>query len=192
MTCPLCGREHPAGTTWCPVLFQDVAHLVADAAPEPPADRRADAAAQIPDTERVMCPNCGAGGRPGAACIQCMEIIPLPAAATKQLRPVYVVLPSMHAVAIPRGSEVAIGRQSTIAALSRGLEAFDGVSRHHCFVKVDTERDTATIRDLGSLNHTWVGDEAHELRAEERLEVALPVRLRLGQTAYLTITTEGV
>lgn len=191
ITCPLCGREHPAGTTWCPVLFQDISRLPGGALVEPPSAPESEPVDRGPDTESVHCPNCGARGHPGDSCIQCTEIIPLPAPGIHQSRQVYVVLPSMQGVAIPRGSEIAIGRQSHIAGISTGLEAFDGVSRRHCYVTIDAVRDTATIRDPGSLNHTWVGDDTNELGAEERREVALPVRIRLGQTAYLTITPEG-
>lgn len=191
MTCPLCGRQHPAGTTWCPVLFQDISHLLGGVSVALPASQESELDVREPDAEPVDCPNCGARGRAGEACIQCMEVIPRPTSGIRQARQVYVVLPSMQGVAIPRGTEVAIGRRSSIAAISTGLEAFDGVSRRHCYVTIDTVRDTATIRDPGSLNHTWVGDDANQLGAEERRETALPVRIRLGQTAYLTITAEG-
>lgn len=190
MTCPLCHQEHPAGTTWCPTLFQDISHLLQTAAPaEPPLPPAPSPPPPSDETGQVECPECGALGRPGESCPQCTQIIPAPVPI--HLEQVYLVLPSLRAVAIPRGQEIILGRQSDLADVRAGLEPFDGVSRQHCYLTIASDRDIATIRDPKSLNRTWVGDNEREIGENERREVALPVRIRLGQTAYLTITPEG-
>lgn len=187
MTCPLCHNEHPTATTWCPVLFQDISHLLNGADPvtatEEPGPAPDPAAIGL-----VHCPTCGAPGRPSDSCIQCIEIIPEVGSSEA---PVQVVLPTLDRVTIPRGTEIIIGRHSEVAEIRGALEMFDGVSRQHCYILVNRVRDTLTIRDPQSLNRTWVGEDERELEADEVREVALPVRLRLGHTAYVTITPEG-
>lgn len=195
VTCPACGQQHAVGTTWCPVMFVDVSELRDEPAPPAPDPAPEPAApptrAPVADAGLVECPVCGARGQAGQPCPQCMEVIPRPVAPARASQAV-VVLPSLRGVAIPRGREIVVGRQSDIPEIRAGLAGFDGVSRRHCYVTVDATREVVTIRDPDSMNRTWVGDDEREIGANERRVADLPARLRLGRTAYLTITTEGV
>lgn len=190
MTCPACMQQHPVGTTWCPIMYTDITSIREAPEPSPdPSPSEQPAPAGQPVDSNATCPNCGASGRGGSPCIQCFELIPRMAPATASAA--FAVLPSYRAVPLPRGRDVVVGRQSTIPEISTELELFDGVSRRHCIVSVDTDTDTVTIRDPGSLNRTWVDDDDREIGDGERRRADLPVRIRLGQTAYLTITTEA-
>lgn len=189
MTCPACLQQHTVGTTWCPVMYIDITSI--REAPEPRADMSSSersAPASHPVDPPATCPNCGASGRGGSPCVQCFEVIPSLARAAGA---VFAVLPSYRAVPFPRGREVVVGRQSSIPEISTELERFDGVSRQHCIVIIDADSDTITIRDPGSLNRTWVDDDSREIGDGENRRADLPVRIRLGQTAYLSITTES-
>lgn len=193
MTCPACKQPHPVGTTWCPVMFCEIPQVRDEPdrlEPPAPDDVAGPPQEHEADLGRGECPTCGANGPIGQPCPQCLDVIPRPGA---RLRPrqVYIVLPSFRGVAVPRGREIVIGRQSDIPEIREELEAFDAVSRQHCFVTVDAARDIASVRDPNSTNGTWVGDDEVEIGAEELRASPLPTRIRLGQAAYLTITTEG-
>lgn len=190
MTCPACMQQHPVGTTWCPIMYTDITSIreAPELSPDMSSSERSEPASQSVDSN-ATCPNCGASGRGGSPCIQCFELIPSMAPATAGA--VFAVLPSYRAVPFPRGREIVVGRQSSIPEISTELEKFDGVSRQHCIVMIDADRDTVIIRDPGSLNRTWVDDDDREIGDGEHRRSDLPVRIRLGQTAYLTITTEA-
>lgn len=190
MTCPACTQEHVVGTKWCPVMYTDITSI--REAPEPTSDvspSGRSASVRTHADPPATCPNCGASGRSGSPCVQCLDVIPSESRSTA--RSAFAVLPSYRAVSLPRGREVVLGRQSSIPEISSELEMFDGVSRHHCIVVIDAEYDSITIRDLGSLNRTWVDDDDREIGDGEDRRADLPVRIRLGQTAYVSITTEG-
>jgi len=66
MTCPLCGLEHPIGTTYCPFMYADI-----------PVNVLPDAkSATVNSNEVVACPICGDSGQVGTDCRQCGELLP--------------------------------------------------------------------------------------------------------------------
>lgn len=188
MTCPLCRREHPASTTYCPNYWAEIPA----APPEPPRTESAmitpTAPALASSAERVTCPECGFTGTPGAECPQC-GFHELPR--DSSMRTASFQLPSGQVVSIPRGRDVVIGRQSDIAGIRHGLEPFDAVSRRHCCVSISPAGDKVTVRDPGSANHTWVGDDPAHVEPDEIRVASLPVRLRLGQHVTVTISGGG-
>lgn len=103
-----------------------------------------------------------------------------------------MLLPSGARVSVPAGREIIVGRQSDIPEIRQGLEPFDVVSRRHCFITIALEGDRVSVRDPGSVNHTWVGDDPAEVRPDETRIVPLPVRLRLGQHLSITVSAQGV
>lgn len=73
VTCPACQHEHPIGTTWCPVLNQDITQLhlpVASLSGQHPSPHAKTGAPRA-------CPTCGMTGTCGVACIQGGTTIPL-------------------------------------------------------------------------------------------------------------------
>jgi hypothetical protein len=131
----------------------------------------------------VICPNCGDRGYPGDECRQCGQIIP----AVKSTGDGHIIalMPSGNRVNIPCGREVAIGRESDVSKVCRLLEDFDAVSRLHCYVRVDFAGTCITVRDPGSTNRTWVGDDPLPLQADELRTTKLPTRVRLGKSVFI-------
>ena len=192
MTCPLCGGQHPEGTTWCPTLW---AEIPPDEPPDEPIEPAVEPAVaqECPDDDaQVTCPGCGDQGHPGQECRQCGQTIPGGVVRTAPVagQTATVLLPSGDRTPIPRGREVTIGRNSELPGIRQGLEPFDAVSRRHCYVTVDPTGASVTVRDPGSANHTWVGDDPTRLGDDEQRTVPLPVRLRLGQHLSITISGE--
>jgi len=135
----------------------------------------------------VTCPNCGDSGRPGQRCRQCQQTIP--GGASSGGGQAFVVLANGQRVYLPRGREVIIGRESEIMEIGIGLP--DTVSRRHCAVVIDPTLDQVTVRDLGSLNHTYVGTELSGLAKNQTRTAALPVRLGLGTSLSIMIAAEA-
>ncbi len=177
VSCPLCGGQHP--TRYCDVLLTPFPDP--EAPPSPPQEPEPE-----PSGVAVTCPACGMAGWAGRECDQCGT--PLASPSTGQAATATLVLPAGGAVSVPRGREILIGRHSDVAGIRHGLEPYDVVSRRHCYVTVSTTRDEITVRDPGSANGTWTGDDPVEIRPDERRPVALPARIRLGQETYITIT----
>ena len=76
--------------------------------------------------------------------------------------------------ALPPGRDLTVGRREDADVPLRD----DGISRRHALVRV--EGDTATVRDLGSVNGTWVnGKRLPEARIEHG------ARLHLGTNTTL-------
>lgn len=221
MTCPLCGQEHPASTTYCPHHWAEIPAATPEhAETEPAVQEQRTAACPLGDHEHpvtetycdesfstlpvnwatpatapppaqsmggVTCADCGFDGTPGTECLQCGMELPQPSAA----QTASLLLPSGDAVPIPRGRDVVIGRQSDIDGIRHGLEPFDAVSRRHCYVSISSAGDDLTVRDPGSANHTWVGDNPEHVEPDEIRSASLPVRLRLGQHVSVTISAGG-
>ena len=228
MICPLCGMEHPLGTTWCPERLAWIPvsstdeNQQTDSLSSPVIENKSIASNTT--AEISQCPNCGYPGQAGEVCIGCNEIVPnaiytqadtrqnqtngdtnylsvpLQARAeailqgvgaeqdhtahieVAQIKKVSLHLPNGQQVGLPRGREIVIGRQSEISEISESLAPLDShVSRRHCYVTIDPVQSQVTIRDPGSTNHTWVGDDPQELASTEQRTVNLPIRIRLGQ-----------
>lgn len=216
ITCPLCGKVHPAGTTWCMTLFAEIPPQRSD----PPAQATGEGSnadvsgvepattprtspslppAPEPPTEisagRAVCSDCGDSGRPGEECRQCGHVIPSSASSVvtsvRSARAVVLTLPSGSYTQLPRGREIGIGRQSELGEIRAALTAFDAVSRQHCYVTVHPHRDEVTVRDPDSLNRTWVGADPREVGRQENRVAPLPVRLRLGHDLSIMIGLDG-
>jgi hypothetical protein len=139
----------------------------------------------------VTCPVCGDVGAAGQPCRQCGATLPtVNAVATSASGTATLRLPSGERVVVPRGREVLIGRMSDIPEIARALEPFDVVGRRHCFIAVSSAENVVSVRDPGSTNGTWVGDDPYPLRAGEPRLAPLPARIRLGQ--HLAIIVEGM
>lgn len=147
------------------------------AAPAGPAPARAPA-------DRAVCPVCGCPGSPGEECMQCGRALPPPAAAAGTA----LVLPSGDRVSIPRGRELVVGRLSDTPGIRRALHDYDAVSRRHCLITVEPDGARVRVRDPGSANGTWLGDDPAQIRPGETRTAALPVRLRLGLNLSITIS----
>lgn len=181
MTCPLCGRDHPAGTTYCDETW---AEIPVDPPPEgttAPEPRSARPSATQPP---LTCPSCGDTGPAGSECRQCGE--PLPSAPTASGQP-FLEMPSGQRITIPSGEDVVIGRESNVPELSAALAAFDQVSRRHCLVTVDAQFRTVSLRDLGSTNRTWADGASKPLSERDPHQASLPVRIRLGRELSITV-----
>ena len=192
MTCPWGPHTHPVGTTWCMEMFAEIP--APDALATRPIPRPVDppVVESLPPAPRslpepVSCPNCGDRGTPGEECRQCFTIIPGPGPGG----PAVLVLPSGTVVRVPRDRQLTIGRESEVDAVSTALDPFDGVSRRHCLVTIDPVRDEITVRDPGSLNRTWLGDDPREIGPQEARVVALPALLRLGRNLTIRIEPEA-
>jgi len=184
MTCPLCGQQHPETSTYCTTLWTEIP------APAEPVEAEPDTEELDPSIDIVTCPECGDQGTAGTECRQCGK--PLPVARPLTARAGTMLLPSGARVSVPAGREIIVGRQSDIPEIRQGLEPFDVVSRRHCFITIALEGDRVSVRDPGSVNHTWVGDDPAEVRPDETRIVPLPVRLRLGQHLSITVSAQGV
>ena len=175
VSCPLCGGEHP--TRYCEVLLTPFPDL--GEPPPPPTDEP-----EAP-REAVICSACGMQGQAGRECDQCGTLLSSHSAG--RATTATVQLPTGSAVLVPRGREILIGRHSDLEGIRQGLEQFDVVSRRHCYITISAVSDEATVRDAGSANGTWVGDDPVEVRADDLRPVALPARIRLGQETFITI-----
>ena len=215
MTCPLCGHEHPGGTTWCMELFAEIPvpkpDPPVDASDKAIQDEHSDGDAQaIQATQSAsrptpnspagvaagtaVCGSCGDTGVPGEECRQCGRIIRPPVSTVgvgASARVSVLLLPSGLGVRLPRGREVVIGRQSELVEIRDALDSFDAVSRQHCYITVHPVRDEVLVRDPASLNRTWVGDDPREVGKSEDRVAQLPVRLRLGRHLSVVIGLEG-
>jgi hypothetical protein len=180
MTCPYCGEEYPAGTDYCSKCFTYIS-----LSPSEPEGQEEDGARLS-----VTCPQCGDIGHPGEECRQCGATFPLLQSVAQ--RTVSLCLPSGTRLRIPCDQEILIGRQSNVLEIKQALESFDVVSRKHCSILVTGDGSQMTVRDHGSSNHTWVGDDPVELGPNEQRRVSLPVRIRLGQRLFISIGEEGV
>ena len=214
VTCPLCGL-HPVSDDYCPTLLTEIppslfsADSEESSPDEPPHDdsaRRADdtriqgspargpaapaapAPAREPveqtPAERAVCFVCGCPGSPGEECMQCGQTLPSPAAGASTA----LVLPSGDRVSIPRGRELVVGRLSDTPGIRRALHDYDAVSRRHCLITVTPDGARVRVRDPGSANGTWLGDDPAQIRPGETRTAALPVRLRLGLHLSITIS----
>ena len=211
VTCPLCGL-HPVSDDYCSTLLTEIppGRLCADpGAPseppspgEPPHDdsaRADDTRIQVPPAqgraapagpapapapaERAVCPVCGCPGRPGGECLQCGRGQPAPDAGAGPA----LALPSGDRVSIPRGRELVVGRLSDTPGIRRALHDYDAVSRRHCLITVAPDGARVSVRDPGSANGTWLGDDPERIRPGETRTAALPARLRLGLHLSITI-----
>ena len=152
------------------------------AAPAGPAPAR-EPAEQTP-AERAVCSVCGCPGSPGEECMQCGQALPPPAAGVNTA----LVLPSGDRVSIPRGRELVVGRLSDTPGIRRALHDYDAVSRRHCLITVTSDGARVRVRDPGSANGTWLGDDPAQIRPGETRTAVLPVRLRLGLHLSITIS----
>ena len=109
--------------------------------------------------------------------MQCGQTLPSPAAGASTA----LVLPSGDRVSIPRGRELVVGRLSDTPGIRRALHDYDAVSRRHCLITVTPDGARIRVRDPGSANGTWLGDDPAQIRPGETRTAALPVRLRLGR-----------
>ena len=69
----------------------------------------------------------------------------------------------------------------------RAPHDYDAVSRRHCLITVTPDGARVRVRDPGSANGTWLGDDPAQIRPGETRTAALPVRLRLGLHLSTTI-----
>lgn len=166
------------------------------------------------DSESVLCPFCHSMRvAPGEECPQCGEIVPdsgnnhdvpgrgdrsareVKSAAWWQVRDdaldtppalsaVRISFPNGSSVRIPEGRECCIGRESDIFEIKRAIAGNGYVSRKHCTVRVDGERRTLSVRDEGSTNGTFVGNERHQVF--DKVEVPLPAVVWLGSHVKLS------
>lgn len=193
MTCPLCDQQHPAATTYCTTLWTPIPSAVGPSTSDSSADDVVtdDSPGLVTtpkSTSLVTCATCGDQGHPGQRCRQCFD--PLPAAQPAAIDSAVVVLPSGTRIRIPCGQEVLIGRHSDVPLIRQGLESFDAVGRRHCYVTVSGAGEVS-VRDPGSTNGTWVGDDSRQVLPDETRTVRLPARVRLGQHLSITFAAEG-
>jgi predicted RNA-binding Zn-ribbon protein involved in translation (DUF1610 family) len=176
----------------CGVISTDF--VEAEAPPPPPEPPETEAPSPPPEPlesdDLQKCLSCGAKGHPGEECPQCSEIIPIKSNGTKQF--IVAQMPLGELITIPCEQEVIIGRNSGNPEIDKALSSpdfNDEVSRKHCYVKINAEGTLITVRDPGSTNHTWVGDDPNFLRVGDLVCVSLPISVRLGK---LTIKFERV
>lgn len=177
--CPFCCERHPVATAYCPVMLTPLPRDAPDDSDRVP----------VPDPPVVLsgtCSNCGDAGSTGRACRQCGS--PLTERPVGHRR-ASLYLPSGGRVALPTAKPVMLGRRSEIPEIRAALDPFDAVSRRHCSITVDGDRGVVTVRDEGSTNHTWVGDD--ELHEGDLLTVPLPVSIRFGRHLSVTVDWEG-
>ena len=183
LTCPICRQELPAGETFCRRCMSDVLDH-SPSVSEPEVSESTDAGTS--GATDVTCQNCGDRGQPGQECRQCRQILLVPI--TSRAASVRLLFPSGAEATIPTDTEVMIGRQSEIPAVRQTLASFDVVSRVHCYLTVDSTANQITVRDPGSANHTWVGDDPLEVGTDEFRVAPLPSRIRLGRSLAITIS----
>jgi ribosomal protein L32 len=197
MTCPLCGQEHPVGTTYCPNAWADIP------VPGPAPDCEAEEGGSCePEQESegintdgavdrllVVCPDCGDEGLPGSVCRQCGQT--LPQAGSRCARTVCLRMPDGVSVPVPCGQEILIGRDSEIAAIKRFLEPYKVVSHRHCYLTILPDGQSVIIRDPISTNGTWVGDNPDRIRPDEQRQARLPAQIRLGLRLHVTVGSDG-
>jgi pSer/pThr/pTyr-binding forkhead associated (FHA) protein len=147
--------------------------------------------------QRTSCVVCGAYSQPCHPCPNCGEPTPgvsLPAtgtsrASSKQIAKLH--LPNGDSLVLPPGVEISIGKESLVPQVAAALRQFESVSRRHCLITVDPARRRVVIRDPGSTNRTYIGDDTANPVGSTGQVVQLPAKIRLGKfTAVLTITLE--
>ena len=180
MQCPSCGGEHPVGTTYCSVFHEDLTNIEEainrESEGSPCEFGSSDEEVEYGD----LCPSCGYHEwRPEELCPACMS----PA-----VMRIYLQFSSGRKVYIPRNQFITIGRESEVSAIRDELRYFDTISRQHCQISLSLDQNEMTIRDLGSTNHTWLGDGERELLYDEEKTASLPVDIHLGRHPRFTIT----
>ena len=186
MRCPCCGQWHPQGTTYCDIDHVQLSELSFTGVvtqEESTSSIQLPSSTPIPSTLReiVTCKKCGRHQYPGEEC-SCGEVIP--SDQSESDRTIKLLLPDGKSITIPCGQEILVGRHSEIPEIKEFLslgQFDDRVSRMHCRIEVDPSGTQLTVRDLKSINGTWVGESPPvKLRSDEPHTAKLPVRIRLG------------
>ena len=174
--CPRCATVYPDDRTKCPrhlvtliPVEPDAPTDAADPAGPPPAGPIPDAA-EAPDLE---CPNCGGISLAGSPVCDFCEV-PFGPGCPRLVGP-------WGELRLDGAEPLQLGRQSPTGRIADALRDRDGVSRFHAEVLL---RDgEASLRDLGSLNGTFVNDR--RLDRDTPVTLAPGDRIRLGSSVHV-------
>jgi hypothetical protein len=144
-----CGAEVPPGATFCLGCGNEVSPWSTPPPPPPPGTP--------PGTPGgvLTCPDplCGRSMPDGAAvCPYCGTAMVSPACAHVRL-----LMPDGTARELVPEAPTLLGRLSPDEVVARHVSGFDGVSREHAELLAHSD-GSITVRDLGSLNGTYVDD----------------------------------
>lgn len=92
-------------------------------------------------------------------------------------------------IVVGPGSEVILGRDPDLSPHAASLARFDNVSRRHAVLGMD-EDGAAWIRDEGSRNGTWLGDNELAPRVKSTLDDGARIRLAADHHGTVRITRE--
>mgnify|MGYP001627804523 CR=1 FL=1 len=130
----------------------------------------------------VSCPRCGREVAPEQShCSFCDAWLGGIAMSPEVSGRVLLALPDGSVVAVDSG-ELPLGRLSPDERIARAVD-FDGVSRRHALLIVEPHR--VRVRDLGSMNGTWVG--GRRVEGEWELDAG-EVEVGLGAHVVLRVT----
>lgn len=182
LICPICGEGLPSvpRTCRCGRFWASPAELDADR-----RSRRADSA---DDEPTMVLPSagdflpCGHPGPPSAQCAFCGWTPPV-GAATQTM----CLVVESRALELPQSTAIRLGREAGWRQVRDLLGGYPGISREHVEITVETSQ--VQLRDLGSMNGTYIDDR--ELgQAPVRRPIPLQFRLGMSVTAEIRTATE--
>lgn len=184
LTCT-CGATLPTLPTMCfacGVFWSSPEHLAAEH--QRLAEQQSivtEPAPEAPATPGETWLPCGHPGTPGVRCEFCGRLSE-PALGEVSGPPTVCLVLDGTVIALPRGELIELGRHSDWQQIADLLQGMDAVSRTHAAITI--RDDSVEIRDLGSLNGTWIDD-----RELTRTPVTrpLPLRFRLGESVAVEI-----
>jgi len=212
--CPLCHGTHPAGTTYCDVVWASIPEPDTDDATPPPPPSPPP---PTPPPPVNPCPNCGEPD-PGAPCWQCGadravaggQACAVPGGSGQGgsgqdgVGSILLGLPNGAWVQLVPNRPVLLGRASENPQIKAGFpEVVNGVkspvSRKHCYVTcqpggaievVDADSTNGTfvpVSPVNSANSASCPIEWRLLAPGEKAVLMLPTQLRLGEVTLVTL-----
>lgn len=170
--CPRCAAVYPDDRTKCPKHLVTLVPVEPDPAADAPDPAVPPPAAAPPD---LVCPEAKCGGTSPAGSRVCDFCeVPFGPGCPSLVGP----WGELH---LADAEPLQLGRQSPTGRVADALRDRDGVSRFHAEVVL---RDgEASLRDLGSLNGTFVNDR--RLDRDTPVTLAPGDRIRLGSSVHV-------
>ncbi len=135
--------------------------------------------------------DCSAMQAQACAPAQSSTVVPAislsPEATRREVSAAYLALPNGTRLNLCEGREYTLGRESCDSQIAQALSNSTYVSRRHCSIRVDFARAAVTVRDEGSTNGTFVGNDTQRRKVIGQETYPLPVQIWLGTHVHVSI-----
>jgi pSer/pThr/pTyr-binding forkhead associated (FHA) protein len=176
LMCPVCRKSFSGGEAFCPIDLEFLVPVAADPVPDPsPAPSQVGPEQSIPVEAEIYrpptdpqpaSPNATVRDRPGGSSVE-------------------FVLEFPWGPVVISADDTLVGRSPDAGALAVPLAEYRNVGRHHA--RLQRDGDTLYVRDLDSVNHTFVNDrqlvahEPHRLRDGDVVRFAAHLSARVRE-----------